>query len=147
MSHLKLEVGSVGLCMVLGFGANNTSKTDVAPWCYKWIGLDGIRVGWSKEHLSVLIIWSPLAEEGSVQPWMAICYLRNEALKIWGIRLVKKKVSLNFYYVFNRIWIRLRNMYISVCLPPIGYFLHFCSTLQIFLVGFALRTIQPQCDF
>ena len=26
---------------------DNTSKTDVAPWCYKWIGLVGIRVGWS----------------------------------------------------------------------------------------------------
>ena len=26
---------------------DNTSKTDVVPWCYKWIGLVGIRVGWS----------------------------------------------------------------------------------------------------
>ena len=27
---------------------NNTSQTDVAPWCYKWldgIGLEGIQVG------------------------------------------------------------------------------------------------------
>ena len=22
-------------------GENNTSETDVAPWCYKWMGLDG----------------------------------------------------------------------------------------------------------
>ena len=42
---------------------NNTSKTDVAPWCYKWvdwIGLDGLdgylRVGVCIEHLTVLII-------------------------------------------------------------------------------------------
>ena len=36
---------------------NNTSKTDVAPWCYKWVGgLDGyLRVGVCIEHLTVLI--------------------------------------------------------------------------------------------
>ena len=42
------------------YGANNTSKTDVAPWCYKWVdwmdGLDGnLRVGVCIEHLTVLI--------------------------------------------------------------------------------------------
>ena len=38
--------------------SNNTSQTDVAPFCYKWIGLDWIgnlRVGGSIEHLVVLI--------------------------------------------------------------------------------------------
>ena len=32
---------------------NNTSKTDVAPWCYRrigWIGLDGLDIsGWGEE--------------------------------------------------------------------------------------------------
>ena len=23
------------------YGANNTSEMDVAPWCYKWDGMDG----------------------------------------------------------------------------------------------------------
>ena len=37
---------------------NKTSKTDVAPWCYKWVGgLDGyLRVGICIEHLMVLIM-------------------------------------------------------------------------------------------
>ena len=39
---------------------NNTSKTDVAPWCYKWVGgLDGyLQVGVCIEHLTVLIMLS-----------------------------------------------------------------------------------------
>ena len=39
------------------FQINNTSKTDVAPWCYKWVGgLDGyLRVGVCIEDLTVLI--------------------------------------------------------------------------------------------
>ena len=40
---------------------NNTSKTDVAPWCYKWVGgLDGyLRVGLCIDHLTVLITLLP----------------------------------------------------------------------------------------
>ena len=31
------------------YGANNTSKTDVAPWCYKWVDWTGWMEisGWS----------------------------------------------------------------------------------------------------
>ena len=25
------------IIIALGHGDNNTSKTDVAPWCYKWV--------------------------------------------------------------------------------------------------------------
>ena len=38
----------------LCFKENKTSKTDVAQWCYKWMGLDGMD-GVSIEHLAVQI--------------------------------------------------------------------------------------------
>ena len=40
--------------------SNNTSKTDVAPWCYKWMGRIDLRVGWSMEHLMVQMLCKSL---------------------------------------------------------------------------------------
>ena len=58
---------------------NNTSKTDVALWCYKWYwdGLD-LWVGCSIEHLTVLI--RTLSEIN----WEAFTRPQSPALK-WGL--------------------------------------------------------------
>ena len=47
---------------------NNTSKTDVAPWCYKWvdgwIGMNWyLRVVVGREHLTMLIRRTRKAED------------------------------------------------------------------------------------
>ena len=43
---------------IICFEINNTSETDVAPWCYKWVDrwIGNLQVRWGIEHILVLII-------------------------------------------------------------------------------------------
>ena len=62
--------------------SKTTSKTDVAPWCYKWMGRIDLRVGWSMEHLMVQMLCKSLWAVNDYN------YIMINTLKFWWDKIL-----------------------------------------------------------